>query len=544
MNHGKGFLNIVLHAHLPFIKHPEFENFLEESWLFEAISESYLPLLGMLKRLEADKIPSTITISFSPTLIAMLQDDLLGKRYLGYLEKHIDLGNRELERAQDDPKVHGLAQMYRDRYLKCLADYQEYAGNILKGFDYFQKAGVIEIITTPGSYPFLPFYEQYPANVSAQIESAVDTFHMVFGKTPKGMWLPECGYYPGLEHHLKDYEIDYFFTSAHGLMFSPDAPRWGVFTPAQVGNGLAYFARDLESANLVWSAETGYPGDPDYRDFYRDIGHDLPLEYISPFIHLEKVRVNTGYKYYAVSGKGDNKNLYNPDLAANKVLEHAENFLYHQSKRIGKLDPVMAEKPIITCPYSAELFGHRWFEGIQWLETVIRLVDSKYGDLDLTTPSRYLSNSPKLEVSQPIYSSWGNKGYGEVWLDGSNDWIYRHVHMAIERLQELVSRFPDVTGLKERALNQAAREVLLAQSIDWPVIMRSGAAEQYAIQRLREHIGNFYRIYDAMGQGTLGTEWLTKVEKKNNVFPRLSYKVFNLGVPKRANALGHPYALE
>ena len=527
MTLGKGLLNILLHAHLPFIKHPEYESFLEENWLFEAITESYLPQLRMAHKLASESIPINLTFSFSPTLIAMLQDDLLKERYRRYLHNHIELGEKELERTKGSVYQHKVAQRYVANYRDCLQEFDAlYGGDILKGFDQLQKQGLIEIITTPGSYPFLPFYQQYPKNIAAHVEAAIDTYHLTFGKTPRGLWLPECGYYPGLEHILADYDISYFFSSAHGLLFADYPPEWGVFAPAKTPRGVTFFARDLASAGLVWSPLTGYPGDPEYRDFYRDIGYDLEFDYVKPYIHLEEFRINTGFKYHAVSGKDDHKHLYDPSKAAERVKEHAGNFLYHQSKRIKKLLSVMGQQPIITCPYTAELFGHWWYEGIDWLETVIRYAHSNYGELELVTPSEYLEHNSPVCETQPIFSSWGNKGYAEVWLEGSNDWIYRHIHMAIERLQELISRFPDATGLKERALNQACREVLLAQAIDWPVIMRSGTSEEYAASRIREHISNFYRIYDAMSQGTLGTEWLTKVEKKHNVFPRLNYKVF------------------
>jgi 1,4-alpha-glucan branching enzyme len=143
------------------------------------------------------------------------------------------------------------------------------------------------------------------------------------------------------------------------------------------------------------------------------------------------------------------------------------------------------------------------------------------------TPSAYLKQYPEQQKMQLIFASWGNKGYAETWLDGSNDWIYRHIHMAILKMTELTERFPDATGLKRRALNQAAREVLLTQSLDWPVIMRNGTSAQYASTRLKEHLANFYHIYDAMGEGKLSTEWLTRVERKNNLFPDLDYLAFS-----------------
>jgi 1,4-alpha-glucan branching enzyme len=359
------------------------------------------------------------------------------------------------------------------------------------------------------------------------------------------MWLPECGYYPGIEEILKDYEIEHFYTSAHGLLFAPDIPVSGVYAPVQTPNGLVAFGRDISSANLVWSSENGYPGDPAYREFYRDIGHDLDFDYIKPYLHLEKIRVNTGYKYYAVTGTTDNKRVYQPERALKKVREHAENFIYHQLQHIKRLEPLMDSIPVITCPFSAELLGHWWFEGPNWLEQVLRIAAQKQDDIQFIQPSNFIEThkSDKFQVVQPIFSSWGNKGYAEVWLEGSNDWIYRHIHTAIERLQEVIERFPDASGLKERALNQAAREIMMAQSLDWPVIMRSGTAEQYAVNRVKEHIANFYRIYDALGQGNLGTEWLTRVEKRHNIFPSLDYRIFASRRTGKSRLHGHPYAI-
>jgi 1,4-alpha-glucan branching enzyme len=185
----------------------------------------------------------------------------------------------------------------------------------------------------------------------------------------------------------------------------------------------------------------------------------------------------------------------------------------------------MERPPLITCPFNAELYGHWWFEGPDWIEALFRGLKATE-ELELLFPSEYLRRFPENQVAQPVVSSWGNKGYSEVWLDGSNDWIYRHTHKAIERMCELVERYPNEKGLKGRALNQAAREVLLSQSSDWPFIMHSGTTVPYAVRRVKEHVHNFTRIYDALCSGAVSTEWLTKLEKKNNLFPDIDYRVF------------------
>lgn len=525
---AQGYINILLHAHLPFIRHPEYAEFLEESWLFEAISETYLPLLHTLNKLHEDKIPINITLSFSPTLISMLVDELLQERYLHHLDKMIELGQKEIDRTgREDQQFLPLAQMYFDLFTQNRHDFMEvYGRDILSGYLKLYRAGQIEIVTTPGTYPFMPFYEHYPENIHAQLENSIKLYDHTFGSAPKGMWLPEAGYFPGLENYLKEAGLHFFYSSFHGLLFSPDVPRSGVYAPAKLSNGMYAFARDLSSASLVWSAKTGYPSDSVYRDFYRDIGHDLPIDYIKPYIHLEQTRINTGFKYYAITGNTPHKRPYDRGVALAKIREHAQNFVFHHLMHMKKVQPLMSIPPVSTSPYTAELLGHWWFEGVHWLDAMLRELAAQTGELATVTPSNYLRLYPDQQKVQPIFASWGNKGYAETWLDGSNDWIYRHIHMGIDRMVELTERFPDATGLKRRALNQAAREILLVQSLDWPVIMRNGTSEGYAAGRIREHLSNFYRIYDALGEGKLSTEWLTRIERKSNLFPDMDYLDF------------------
>jgi 1,4-alpha-glucan branching enzyme len=396
---------------------------------------------------------------------------------------------------------------------------------ILRGFDYYAKKGRLELITTTATHAYLPLYENYPEAIHAQVQLAVQSHAKIFGKSPRGFWLPEFGYYPEVEAFLKEAGVRYFFVSAHGLLFVPERPNYGVYAPLECPNGLAAFGRDLASANAVWSSEEGYPGDPAYREFYRDIGYDLPLDYIGPYVQDGPIRIYTGLKYCAITGKTDTKKPYNPEAALRKVEEHAENFVYNRVKQVKKLSEFMDRPPVITCPFDAELFGHWWFEGPKWIEMLFRKIRD-VEEIEPVFPGDYLKIQPDNQRAQPVFSSWGNKGYSEVWLDGSNDWIYRHAHKAIERMSELVERYPNEKGLKGRALNQAAREVLLSQASDWPFIMHTGSTVPYAEKRVKEHIHNFIRIYDALCSGVVSTEWLTKLEKKNTVFPDMDYRIF------------------
>ena len=95
----KGYVSFVLHAHLPFIHHPESDDYLEESWLYEAISETYLPLLKYFKMLVDEKVKFRITMSMTPPLLSMLSSELLQQKYIKYLENLIELSEKEIQRT-------------------------------------------------------------------------------------------------------------------------------------------------------------------------------------------------------------------------------------------------------------------------------------------------------------------------------------------------------------------------------------------------------------------------------------------------------------
>ncbi len=520
-------LALVLNAHLPFVRHPEYPVFLEERWLFEALSETYLPLLRVFHQLEEDGIPFRLTMSFSPTLASMLTDPLLQERYRQYLDLQLELAERELVRTEGGPS-NKTARLYRQLHLHNQGDFNEvYQGNILRGFSYFQKKGHLEIITSAATHAFLPLYQNHPEAIEAQLQIASETHTRLFGRPSKGLWLPECAYFPGLERDLKQHKFEYFFAPAHAVLNAKDFPKSGIFAPLSLPGGVLAFPRDMESTNALWSPDRGYPADPVYRDFYRDIGFDLDLNYLRPYMPGTDDRLATGFKYHAVTGPTDQKVLYDPDKAKARVSEHVRNFLYNRGLHAGRIaDAGFEGVPLLVCPFDAELFGHWWFEGVMWLDAFFRQVASPATGVNLVLPSDFLVDEAQFQRTEMAFSSWSAGGYAEAWLDGSNDWIYRHTFKAVDRMVELVGRFPDVQGRKQRALNQAAREVLLSQASDWPLIIKSGTTVGYAERRVKEHIANFTRIYESLSSNTMDTEWLTTLEKRNNLFPDLDYKVF------------------
>ncbi len=531
MSINKGYLGFVLHSHLPYVHHPEKEKCLEENWFFDALAETYLPVLDMLGRLCEEGISYRLTISLSPTLTTMLLDGLLQSRFVVYLQDKIVLGEKECRRNRKDPDKLKLSKIYLEHYEKCLHDFENvYKRNIVKAFKQLEKAGCIEIITTTATHAFMPLYQELPQVIEAQIHTAVISYGRVFGQAPKGMWIPELGYFPGLGRYMKQHGIKYGFIAAHGQLFAERKSKYGVYAPVETKSGILAFSRDIPASHSVWSPEDGYPGDQVYRDANQDIGFQLPLDYIGPHIFDEKIRTNTGYKYNRIDA-GEPGHIYRPEKARAKAVEHAENFIYKRINQVKKLGKVMDRPPMIICPYDSEIFGKWWYEGIIWLEQVIRMA-AESEELKMISPCEYIAEYKENEKVEPIFSSWGNKGYASVWLGGANDWVYRHIHKASERMKELVARFPDETGLKKRVLDQAAREVLLSQASDWPFIMKTCLNADYAKMRVKRHLHNFNKIYDNLCRNTVNTEWLTRIEKEHNIFPDLDYRIFGEDKPE------------
>jgi len=523
----KGFLSLVLHAHLPFVRHPECDFMMEENWFYEALTETYIPLLSMFDNLVKDMVPFRITMSLSPTLCSMLADSLLQERYAQYLNRSIELAHKEIYRTQNERLFNKTARMYLDKLNNCKKIFLDnYDGNLLKGFKYFQNAGVLEIITCGATHGYLPNMQFNPNAVRAQIVTAVNSYTRFFGSAPQGIWLPECGFYPGLEKILHDSNLLYFFTETHGILSADPKPDFGVFAPVFcVKAPVAAFGRDVESSRSVWSAQDGYPGHPSYREFYRDIGFDLDLDYIAPYIDPIGIRLNTGFKYYKVTGKQE-KEPYDRIEAMRIASVHASNFLFNREHQAEYLSSMMDRPPIIVAPYDAELFGHWWYEGPEWLNFLIRKIAFEQDTITLATPSDYLALYPSNQICEPSFSSWGEGGYSEVWLDKSNDWIYPHIHRMEARMVKCATEFTDPDKLTKRALNQMARELLLAESSDWAFIIKNGTMVQYAVRRTKEHIANFLRLYDEIVKNEIDSNFLSLLESHNNIFPEIDFRVY------------------
>ncbi len=529
-----------------------------------------------------------------------------------------------------------------------------YNCNLINAFKHFQDIGVLEIITCGATHGYFPILYVNEKTVKAQIAVGVQTYERYFGRKPRGIWLPECGYVPEADKYLKEFGIDYVITESHGILYADPTPLYGTFAPIVSPEGVIAFGRDIESSRQVWSSINGYPGDFNYREFYRDIGYEADYDYIKPYIAHNGVRVHTGIKYYRITGKSEFKDYYNvqwakdsaekqaghfldsrnsqidnlaqyteniessrqvwssingypgdfnyrefyrdigyeadydyikPYIAHNGVRVHtgikyyritgksefkdyynvqwakdsaekqAGHFLDSRNSQIDNLAQYTENPPIVLCPYDAELYGHWWYEGPYWLYILFKKIYYDDCNFELITPSEYIDKYPNMQIASPCRSSWGANGYSEVWLNPTNDYAHRHLHVAGDRMCELAQTFPNSKGLRKKALNQCARELLLAQSSDWLFIITNGTMVDYALnqcarelllaqssdwlfiitngtmvdyakKRIKDHIGRFTKLYNQIKNDEIDEEFLDDISKKDCVFPDIDYMLY------------------
>lgn len=558
-----GYFSLILHAHLPFVRHPEYPEFLEEDWLYEAITEVYLPLIYILQSLHEAGARPRLAMNVSPPLCEMLADKLLQDRYTRHLENLLELARKEEHRTRtEDTQFHDAARMYVENLSASLNLWNErYGRNLINAFRELQDEGVVEIITCTATHGFMPLIST-PESRRAQVEVAVANYRKHFSRAPRGIWLAECAYEPGLEDLLKTNGIEYFIADTHAILYGDPRPRFGVHSPVVCPNGVAVFARDVETSQQVWSAEIGYPGNDLYREFYRDIGWDAPLDYLKPHLHADGMRRHLGLKYHRISGKNvpqQAKQPYLPALAREKAAENAMHFIGERIKQARKLRETFGDHPpLVVSPYDAELFGHWWFEGPQFIDFFFRQLHWDQNEIAAVSPGDFLDSGIPIQIQQPTASSWGEAGYYKVWLNEGNSWMYPYQHHTERRMTEAAnaagSKFgvrsvrsgsddhdPRTSNLEQyrRLLNQMARELLLAQSSDWAFQIYQGTTVEYSTRRFRSHIHRF-NLLDEMLSGSPPYEGgmdravltehqlalLAEIESRDSIFPEIDFSVY------------------
>lgn len=527
-----GFFSLVLHAHLPFVRHPEHPEFLEEDWLYEAITEVYLPLIFVFQNLHDSHAQPRLAMNVSPPLCEMLADPLLQERYTRHLENLLALSEKEIARTEREaPEFYLVARMYNETLGAAHHLWTtRYRRNLVNAFRELQDEGLLEIITCGATHGFLPLIST-PEAKRAQIAVAVANYRKHFGRRPRGIWLPECAYEPGLEDLLAEAGIEYFISDTHAILYGDPRPRYGVYAPVRCPNGVAVFARDLETSQQVWSSVVGYPGHPNYREFYRDLGWDAPLDYLLPHLHAGGERRHLGLKYHRITGRDvaqPDKEPYHPTLARERAAINAGDFVQQRITQAAQLNQTFGGRaPLVVSPYDAELFGHWWYEGPQFIDFVFRKLHWDQQEVAAITPGDYLDSGIPIQTQQPSQSSWGEDGYFKVWLNEANAWMYPHQQAAEERMTQMANSLPEPPDqLTHRALNQAARELLLAQSSDWAFQIYQGTTVEYATRRFRSHIRRFNAIADDIRQGRIDAERLAEIESRDNIFAELDYRIY------------------
>ncbi|MCL2244765.1 MAG: DUF1957 domain-containing protein [Treponema sp.] len=528
--------SIVLEAHLPFVKEYHEEEDVsqagKESWFFKIISETLLPLIEVFDRLENDHVPFSLGLSVSPILCHMLTDEHLIKKYIHYTDKQIDFGKQEIERTAGHSEINKLAEIFYNKILdKRIAFTERYEKNIIKTLDYFRRRGKIEILAGTATNAFLPFIGNNAESLQAQMEIPMSGYRRYFGGSPQGFWLPALGWTAAVEPFMRAYNFCYTIIESHGMLFGKPLPQKGCFYPVKTPAGTFILARDFNAVKQIEQMSS----DRIYLDNDRDVGYEMPQDIVSSFLSADGERRRTGYKYWprvAANRTGNPEDaradvLYNPKAASDRAVENARTFLESTVSRLKEASRHMDGIPLSLYAHNAGNFGRYWHEGPQFIESLFRMA-ADCQDFRFLCPSEYIymQNLSGFQVVAPEFSSMGFNGYAETWLDVSNDWIYRHLTRATERMTELAERFPDDTGLKERALNQAAREILLAQSSDWPSLLYRQDSTGFARNQVENALRNFTTIYEALGSNYISTEWLTTLERRHNIFPNINYRVF------------------
>lgn len=522
-------LMLILDARLPFVRHPDSPGCVEESWFFNALSYTYLPLLRACTALETGGIPFKLAIAFAPTLCEMLSDPLLQERYVEQLDRSIEFGLSELDRCSESPETRELIKVHLDQLQLNRRDFVDiYEKNILGKFDYFATHGYLEILATTATSCFLPLYADIPEAINAQIETGLITYRKHFTAIPTGFWLPAMAYARGIETTLKSYGFQYTVLESHGLLFADPPPDAGLFAPAWCQNGFPVYGRDKLACLEVYDPETGFIASPAYLDTEKDIGFELDEDILSALFDVSLGRRYTGFRYWSRERSSSGvPAFYQIDKAHARVCADAQAFLERRVAAMGKASAALEGAPIsLVCAFPASVFGQTWFEGVSWLEQLFRAAATR-NDVRFALPGNGVQVRPADKRVSPVYSSWNDSGYAEEVLNSANDWMYPFVRKATLRMIDLAERFPDDSGLKERALNMAARELLLGQSMDWFMMMNEVDQTEYARRRFEEHIKAFTVVYESLGSNFISTEWLTRIEKTDNLFPEINYRVFS-----------------
>lgn len=533
-----GRFQLCLHSHMPYVlshgKSPH-----GTDWIDESAVECYLPLLEVLDRLHAQGIKPRWTVNITPILAEQLADESFKAGFEDYCETKIAYVREDAAKfeAENELQFVGLAAFWERLFRKALDQFRHRWGrSIVEGFRYFQDQGCIEIITCGATHGYLPLLGT-DESVRAQVSLGVETYRKHFGRKPHGIWLPECAYRPSYEWHapagdlapfrrsgvdeiLAQNGISYFFVDSHMIRggqplgtYAAKFPQLAelfersskFFTPSEeerseyecyaLQTGVSCFARDSETTHKVWSGDHGYPGDPYYLEFHKQL---------YPGRH----------RYWRISEDKrelGNKKPYDPWVAFDRVTSHAADMVQTLKSTMGQYRGVSGHEGTVTAMYDTELFGHWWWEGPEFLyQCAVQMHNDP--DIQCMSGSDLLEHNPPDKVIHLPEGSWGEGGYHYVWLNDGNKWTWERLYPAEQELLRLVQLQEGKQNKQATEIVvQAAREILLAEASDWQFLISTLSAQDYAELRFQDHIDRFTMLA-GMARAVLGGRELSEAE--------------------------------
>lgn len=510
---------LCLHSHMPYVlshgKSPH-----GTDWINESAAECYLPILDALSRLEEQGIHPRWTINMTPILAEQLEDPAFKHEFEDYCLAKIDFAKSDAQRFERDGELGmlGLASMWQRVFGRALDQFQHKWGrSIISGFRHFQDIGAIEVITCGATHGYLPLLGT-DESVQTQVKLGVATYRKHFGRQPRGIWLPECAYRPpyawkppvgegtqawdrkGVDQFLAENGLEYFFVDSHMIRggqplgtYAANFPQLAemfarsskYFTPPEefrseyehyvLSTGVTCMARDPETTVKVWSGDHGYPGDPYYLEFHKQL---------YPGRH----------RYWRISeDKRDlgRKAPYEPWTAFEHIGQHADDLLRTLKGTLAHYRGMADRNGTIVAMYDTELFGHWWWEGPEFLyETAVRIHNDP--DIEMVSGGDLIDREPARHMITLPEGSWGEGGYHYVWLNDGNHWTWERLYPCERKMRELSRTMAD--GAARRVVAQAGRELLLAESSDWQFLISTLSARDYAEVRFQDHVDRFERL--------------------------------------------------
>lgn len=524
-------LCLVIDANQAYMRNidPNVDFSLQNEVLFSAMTDTYIPLLNLFTKLESENIPFKVGLVISSQLAQLLSDQDIQNQYIDFLDRSIALGQSEIKRTKGT-EFYKQVEATLENFQKTKNDFiTSYAKNLAKAFAEFARKDLIELIPTAATYAYLPHIADLPEALNAQVETGLYSQRLFFNETGEGFFLPFLGYTEEIDKVLRSYNRCYTIVDPRSILFCNDVVNTGIFRPVLSENSLVLLANDLEAVSMI-TGEEGFITNEVYRSPAKDIGFELDLNELKPFLGKSSLRSATLYRYWkkGFDDPGEEVEVYEEDEAFAQARKDAETFVQVQSEKIAKAaDFLSGISASSVCVLPAELLGGKWHEGIVFFEEVIRRIAQSEKGITLELCRNLISDGTKFQKIKPLPSAGDESGYGENMLDASNSWMFRYIRKATERMIDIADRLPSETSLKGRLMNLAAKEILLAQSGQWLLMLHDGKLTDYVTESFKKQVLSFTTVFNALASNTVSTEWLTKKERQDAIYPWMNYRIFS-----------------